>query len=290
MNSITLQQASQNPSVVLSRIGMLLNARVSCLIVEGPDDLKFYAQFTISDHCQIFEVGGREAVAKYILSLEERHVTGMLGIVDADFIRLEKKGTLSPNILETDTHDLETMLFRSPALEKILLHFGFVNSKDVCIGQAGKDLRELLLFSGKVIAYLRWSSYRHNLNLTFNNLNFDEFIDKNTLSIDTSKLIYSVKKRSQNQSLQESDIIDMMSKLEDNSHDPYELCCGHDLANLLGHGLRETMKQRGIGKNKLPSNDAIEGALRLAYEFAYFANTRLHSSILTWENQNSLYN
>ena len=56
--------------------------------------------------------------------LEKSNFQRVLAIVDADFDRLENLANKRPNLLPTDTHDLETMLIKSPALEKVVAEFG----------------------------------------------------------------------------------------------------------------------------------------------------------------------
>lgn len=52
--------------------------------------------------------------------LEKDAFLGVLAIVDADFDILESKLPESKNVLFTDAHDLETMIMKSFALEKVL--------------------------------------------------------------------------------------------------------------------------------------------------------------------------
>ena len=56
--------------------------------------------------------------------LERDEVSGVIAIVDANFMDFKGGRRASPNLFVTDTHDLETMILNSPALEKILIEFG----------------------------------------------------------------------------------------------------------------------------------------------------------------------
>ncbi len=92
----------------------------SFLIVEGDTDGKFFQKLINREKCQV-TISHNKANAKTILQiLEEESFLGILAIVDADFEALEGRLPASPNILFTDTHDLETMILQSPALEKFL--------------------------------------------------------------------------------------------------------------------------------------------------------------------------
>ncbi|MDJ1179813.1 DUF4435 domain-containing protein [Roseofilum sp. BLCC_M91] len=83
------------------------------LLVEGGSDKKFYQRFT-HKNCEIEVVSGKpsskQRVIQVLQILENDNFAGILAIVDADFDRLDNLEFSSPNLLRTDTHDLETML------------------------------------------------------------------------------------------------------------------------------------------------------------------------------------
>lgn len=80
--------------------------------------------------------------------------------MDADFWRLEGKQPASPNLFTTDTHDLETMILESKALEKLLTEYGSVTKIRKFTEKAGKDIRQALLDICAPIGYLRWNSQK----------------------------------------------------------------------------------------------------------------------------------
>ncbi len=89
-----------------------------------------------------------------ISTLESNNFSGALAIVDADFDVVGNSTTLSHNLLYTDTHDLETMMIKSPALEKVLSEFG-AKDKISVINKTGKDARTLLIKCASPLGYLR---------------------------------------------------------------------------------------------------------------------------------------
>ncbi len=70
---------------------------------------------------------------------------------------------------------------------------------------------------------------------------------------------------------------------KNNSYDPWQVCCGHDLVEILSVGLR-----KAIGSHKAADIEAnsLERCLRLAYEEVYFSQTRLYVEIRLWESHN----
>ncbi|MDC0833894.1 putative cytoplasmic protein [Geitlerinema sp. FC II] len=96
------------------------------LLVEGSSDKTFYSRFVDRSVCELVSVSGKPSskvlVIEALRILEsDSNFLGVIAIVDADFDRLSNCIYDSPNLLYTDTHDLETMLIKSPAFEKFIL-------------------------------------------------------------------------------------------------------------------------------------------------------------------------
>ncbi len=149
------------------------------LLVEGSSDKVFYERFIEKISCQIIAISGKPSSKFKIISvlsiLENSNFQGVLAIVDADFDHLESSATITPNLIRTDTHDLETMLLQSLALDKVMAEFGSEEKITKF-----RDIRTALLEAGMPIGYLLWISKLDGLNLTFNDLEFGKFIDKKT--------------------------------------------------------------------------------------------------------------
>lgn len=254
------------------------------LLVEGSSDKIFYEHFVEKSECELVVISGKPSSKQRVISvlkiLEESNFQGILAIVDADFDRLTPRTSQkSLNLLYTDSHDLETMLINSPAFDKVVSEFGSQEK----ISEFNQDIKLIILESALPIGYLRWISLGDGLNLTFENIAFSKFIDEKTLRINEFKLIDVVKKKSNNFSLKDEYLQQQLIEKRDGDRDPWQICCGHDLVEILSFGLRKT-----IGSNKATDVEpsSLERNLRLAYEAVYFQNTQLYSHIRTWENNN----
>lgn len=254
------------------------------LLVEGGSDKTFYERFVEKSECELVIISGKPSSKLRVISvlkiLEESNFPGVLAIVDADFDRLTTPTyQKSANLLYTDSHDLETMLFNSPAFDKVISEFGSQEK----ISQFNQDIRLIILESSISIGYLRWVSLRNRLKLAFENITFSKFIDEKTLKIDELKLIGEVKKKSQAFSLKDQDLQQQLNNQKNRNDHPWQICCGHDLVEILSFGLRKS-----IGSNKATDIEPIslERNLRLAYEAVYFQGTQLYSHIRIWENNN----
>jgi hypothetical protein len=255
------------------------------LLVEGSLDKVFYERFVDKLICQMVVISGKPSSKERVIAvlgiLEKSNFLGVLGIVDADFDRLSASAHHSPNLLRTDTHDLETMIINSPALDKVLAELGSIEKISKFI-----SVRDTLVEAGISIGYLRWISQCDGLNLTFNDLKFSRFIDEQNLQIDELRLVQEVKNKSQNSSLDSKNIQQQLTIKKSGSHDCWQVCCGHDLVEIMSLGLRKaigTMKPSDVG------SDGLERFLRVAYEEVYFQQTQLYADIQKWEIDNQLF-
>ncbi len=253
------------------------------LLVEGFTDARVYRNFVKDGDCQIVIANNKDNAIQVLGILERDRVAGILAIVDADFDRLEGRQPLSPNLHFTDTHDLETLILQSPAFEKVLAEFGSENKLAAFASSQRDDIRSALLKVGSHPGYLRWHSLRQQLNLKFESLTFSKFVDNSTLAIDAAKLVKTVKDHSNAHHLNETEIREQVRQLQDENHDLWQVCCGHDLVEILSVGLRKTLCSNDT---KQVEPEIISRALRLAYEFVHFCATQLYAAIQGWEQLN----
>ncbi|MBE9143169.1 DUF4435 domain-containing protein [Planktothrix mougeotii] len=254
------------------------------LLVEGRTDQTFYERFIDKTTCELKSISGKPSSKLLIIDvlgiLEKDNFDGILAIVDADFDHLETSPYTNPNLIRTDTHDLETMLINSRAFDKVIREFG---SEDK-ITAFGRDIRTALLEAGISVGYLLWVSNRDGLNLTFEGIKFSNFIDEKTLKINEIKLIQEVKNKSQAFTLKNEDLQQRITNQKSSNHDPWQVCCGHHLVEILSVSLRKAI---GSANARDVERESLERNLRLAYEESYFCKTQIYLSICTWENQNS---
>ncbi len=252
------------------------------LIVEGSSDAKFYGQIIDKEQCQILPPAeGRDIAIEALRILQQDSASDVVAIVDKDFDELNGLLPDIPNLFFTDTHDLETMLLRSPALEKLIVEFG----SEEKLEKFSKDVREALLVAGCTIGYLRWISLKDSLHLKFEGISFSDFIDKD-LKINELLLIKEVKNKSLRPNLDVNDLQQRLKQQKDASHDRWQLCCGHDFMSILSIGLRKAI---GSQNPNVVTVEILERSLRLAYEQVYFHATELYVTIGNWEKDHPPY-
>jgi hypothetical protein len=257
------------------------------LLVEGDTDKKFYRRFVDQAVCTIVVTSGKPSsklrVINILKILDESGFRGALGIVDADFDLLESLPEDSPNVVRTDTHDLEAMMLAKGGFEKLLNEYTSDEKLPKFIKEHG-DVRKIVLAAGMQVGYLRWVSQRKNLNLSFSNIKFGNFLDKETLQFDVRKFIQEVKNKSQAQALKSEDLQQQILAQQNDRHDPWQVCCGHDLMEILALAF---CKAIGTFNANEVTIDTLERSLRLAYEASWFPQTNLYREIQAWETGNS---
>jgi hypothetical protein len=259
----------------------------SFLIVEGKvADLRVYQRFIDPEACQIIPAHGKDNAVNTLRILEYDNFDGVLAVVDSDFWRLESKEPTSVNLFVTDTHDIETMILKASVVHRLLDEFGSYAKIQNLTEKRGKSVYEMLLESGRPIGYLRWVSQQQGLALAFENLNFRRFVDDDTLAVDTDRLVQEVKNKSGRHDLQNEGLRTAIAEATDDRHDPWDVCCGHDLVQIMSVGLRKSLGSNDANDVK---PDLLEKILRIAYEFPHFSDTQLYVSLKAWEAANSSF-
>ena len=114
------------------------------LIVEGRDDRRFWLP-RCQDDCEIVDGEGKKNVVGCIRKLDGENFRGALGVTDDDYDSLMGTPLASRNLVMTETHDLECLLIRSPALETVLAEFGVPEKINEFENVSGVDVRVFLI-------------------------------------------------------------------------------------------------------------------------------------------------
>ena len=249
------------------------------LIVEGVTDEIFFERFIDPAWCKIEIAKGRENALDAFDELQRTRFAGALVMVDSDFNVLEGRLPLPLGLLFTDTHDLETMLISSRAFDKLLRSVSKKEKLQAFEAKHGK-IRETLLASAAPIGRLLWLSLSEKLDLRFEDLKFGKFVDDKTLHVDESSMIKAVLNHSSKHALDAGTIAAKLATMSAALQDPWHVCSGHHLTELLAIALRKAIGSHDAGEMGV---EQVEKMLALAYEAADFPSTELHAAIRTWE-------
>ena len=250
------------------------------LIVEGRDDRLFMERFISPSKCTILVAEGKQKVCEVIDILEKDNFDGVLGIIDADLDRIEGNPDRSHNLVMPECHDLIMMLVRSPALDLTLKEWG---SRPKLAAFKENVLNDLIN-RALPVGYLRLYSLREELGLRFRNMNYSAWINRSSFVADTPALIETVKNHSQRPDLSSSVLAMAIEELYGSVHDPYEICNGTDVIEILSIGLRRVLGNRNAQEVGV---EILKSFLRVAYSEQNFSSSDLKRDIEEWQSKRS---
>lgn len=266
---------------MLKQIGQAKNF----LVVEGDSDKRFFLKFIDSEFCHIESAENKDNVLEALTILNAQKAAGVLGVVDADFWNIDNVKPNVKNVLLTDTHDLETLLLQSSALEQILAEYS--DKWDLAVFEKGhgKDIRRILLDNANIIGCVRMFSIKKNMKFDFKELEFAKFVDEKNLQVDINLLIKELLK-TKREKYDVGEMVMDIKRILDKKYDDWQICCGHDMVKILLIGFKRIF---GATNSKKLSKGSIEGSLRLAYSEEEFVSTKLYISVKEWETKNNRY-
>lgn len=253
-----------------------MNWKGAFLVVEGPTDFRFW-NARKNGSCDIVITQGRLQVIGAIGLLNARHFRGALGVVDCDDDGLEQADDLQ-NVVRTEPRDLEGLLLRSSALEKTLSEYGNAAKIAAFLATEGGTIRDALLSRALLFGKCRWLNQR-TASVCLKKLKPQRFCNIATWTYDTS----AIKDEAVNLGVatNRDELEGRLAELP--PADPWHVCVGHDLVDILVGGLLSTLGD-GFAKNPL-----VEAMLRAAFEHAEFQATELHARVIAWQAANQPY-
>jgi hypothetical protein len=288
----------EKPSHLANKAMMMRSLYNGCFaIVEGEKDALFYRQYMDNDNCKTIIAKGKDKAIATIKILEQRRFKGAIGIVDSDFTRLDGEKNDNGNVFFTDTHDMETMILKSPALDKFLLQYADESKLNDLMSRHWRvknitDVREVLLNVAKYPGFLAYLSKKERWDFDLGRIEFEEFMDRGSLYIDPDRMLeyfYNKKNGYNPVSLEEMKyVLNGLVKSAEGKYDLWQVCRGHDMTQILFIGILSNFG-KGFVRHTLQTYDDVERNLRLSYEYTHLMSTSLYVSIKEWEKNNPQY-
>ena len=247
------------------------------VLVEGITDRRLYGKFFDSDRVETVVAHSKSNVRNAVRELyRERHFERLIGIVDADLDRLYGRKR-NPPLFLTDTRDAEGMLLRSNAFKDILDEYGEKDRMDAFVDRYG-DIREAVLSAAYPIGLLMYISETRGLSLSFKDLDYEQFIDRRTLRCDVRRMLDLVLLNSQPTNRPSAkNIMQMLNDEEE--HDVWDVCRGHDLMSIMAIGLRHIF---GGNNCRNITGNQLSGGFRLAFDEKDIVGTDIYRDADEW--------
>lgn len=245
------------------------------LIVEGESDEHFFENILDCSKCKVMNLEGKAEVKKFIEDQNSANKKGYLGIVDADFEHIDGYEEQVKNVIITDVHDIEMLMFSSnPNMRRIYSEL----TENMIINNFEEKHQKSFLDSIIKVAYdiglLKMVMKRPKYYVNMKDIFYSDIINKE-FELDIDTLIERVKKK--HHTLYE--IKKEMENLREKNFDEFQVCCGHDVTNILAISFTSEQNDGlGYGKRRYVDGKEIERLLRAVYDFEHFLCTKLYWS------------
>ena len=279
-----------NPHSVISEIRMARSARpnLAYILVEGISDQRLFTKFVERQYCKIKGVEGKSNVLFAIENLRKGNVKGVIAIIDQDYDSLLGKVNVAENVFVTDTHDIETMIIKTGDLSSFYAEYFDLDRMERVEKRWKTSFIQKVIQATRIIGNLRFVSEYYQLFLGFKGLRYKDFIDAN-YNVDCDKLILQA---AININYSETWLLDdikrkLMIEIQ-NRHDKWQVCCGHDLTNIIALALDRDFVGNFLGNStaRRVKGTTIEMALRLTYTKPQFMETDLFKAMTRWQENN----
>ncbi len=270
----------KSPDILKAEIEMT-RAKGDCavLLVEGPGDEKFWIPRC---ECELVVGEGKPNVLGCMEQLDSGGYVGVLGLVDDDFDHVLNIQWSSPNLVATDASDLECLLCRSDALERVLAEYGDPDRIERFVELNGTSVRDALLARALAFGRLRWAERRFGIQISWKDLGgIQRFVEADSWKLDEGRLIEVASRVS---GLDQISLVNFVGGLP-RTADPWYVARGHDVVELLRIGLRNAL---GRVKSTVGADD-VASWLRLAFSRPALDATGLARQIRCWEGRNVPY-
>ena len=270
-------QGHKSPGALVAEIKMSRMSHAGAfLLLEGKDDIRFWKSRRHSN-CELVDGEGKPNVVGAIRQIDTARIAGALGIVDADYEFATSPRAESDNLLYTDAHDLECLLCRSSALDKVLAEHGDA-VKIERFEHAGIDVRTALLERALAFGRLRWAACARPA-IALRGMAAPRFVDEKTWTVDGEKLIRETVSDA------EARAAIKMRLAQPPDADPWYVAHGHDMVEILRTGLRRVL-------GDLPSGTKakdLAGFLRVGMYPEALRETGLGAGVYSWQAANRPY-
>jgi hypothetical protein len=254
------------------------------LVVEGKSDTSVFLFLADTRSCRLFIAEGKQAVIDAIAIVQRSGYPGVVAVVDADFWNLDGVKPGLPDVFITDTHDLETMILSTRAYLKLLVLYrvcslGKVEIKDEELSRQGKDILHRIQLMALQLGYIRWASIKHGLRIRFRELPLRRCIDAYGIRIEEERLETEITRASDATAGSWDQICARAEALRSHEHDPWQVCRGHDVTEILSAYLEKSL-------NRPVSRTEVEVQLAACYDSRDFAQSTLYAQLSSWEVRN----
>lgn len=250
----------------------------SFLLVEGPEDKRFWSRWIDDRTCSAIISGGKINLLGALRRLDAAELRGVLGVADADLDRLRRTVRPSPNLAWTHAHDLEATLIHLGAARAVVQELGDPERLDAFEREQATTLEAALLDRALAFGRIRCAQAFHDPERDLSWLEVPRFVDR-AWALHQTELDRVASQQGLAPALYAlGPWLDAHAAL-----DPWDLVNGHDLVELLTAGLHHAFGSLPTSRG---SSD-VSAALRLAVDSTELRRSALFHAVAAWEQANA---
>ena len=248
------------------------------ILVEGDTDIRLFRKFFDEEKCKVENIpGGNSKVEESVTELLVVHDL-IIGIRDADFIRLNNLNYTKTNMFLTDYHDIEmTLIAEEETFSAILFEFTKIPKSE------HNTIRNQIISTIENISLLKYLNEKENLELKFEGVGFQDLISVINQTFDFSQYFSRIIARSPNAKILDINlIINEIQNLKKSDFDKFQISNGHDFMKAFADFLRKK------GTNRSVSDELISSLFRTNYRKENFTKTNLYRQTKDWAEEKNV--
>lgn len=260
-----------------------IDHQIATIFVEGDTDKDFF-KITMGESTKIryCPAHGWEGVYGAVNLAIKQGDKQILGIIDRDYHELLQDGiTENEQLIFTDYHDIEMMLFMSSSYIRFLTIFASEEKL-----KAIEDKRTLIMVAASYLGALRALSLQKNYCLDFDEYKCKDYVDHRTLLADVRELVKKVVQRTNSKGTTVNvDVSTLALAVQTfvKENKPEVLCNGHDVLEIIGIAMR---KVYATADSKEYPEDKLFRVLLQGYSVDEFQKSELYRKINSWLKNN----
>ena len=255
------------------------------MFVEGVSDECFWKKYINTDVIRIQQVRGWKNVVACVEAFNKGSLNNKcIGVIDSDFEFIyQYKSVQEINIVMTDFHDLEMMLYKSEAFDSALKA---IDKKNKLTEQTNDILKNVFDITDR-IGYLKLASLKNNFGLVFKKENkdhelelpkYEKVIDRRNGAYDGDEKLIQYIHSFSNSTLSMGKISSEFQNEATIEYPSELLSNGHDVSYVMQYILR---RKYGLNDSHVTA-EIIDITLFAAYNMSLLKQTKLYKSLNDW--------
>jgi hypothetical protein len=254
----------------------------SLLLVEGDIDWRVLRLFVDASLCKPVICINKSNVLGAVDLIDRARFRGAVAVVDDDYDHLLGRRVASQNLCYTDANDLEGIIFRSGALEKVLLNYGSEAKIGKLESHAGLPLREILYEQAAAVGAMRLAAKRRGWNIRFAGMHY-AFSSNGAFVIEAEAVAKHLTARSAGENCESDELLNAARVERAAIGSNLSLCNGDDLLRVLARAFK---KEIGSYNHFEVCQDDLTRVLCVAFDRTSFSATGIHGCLKAWEARN----